>query len=122
MQTSSATCGECGNKNQPAIRGSVCAETGAVPFLSDRRFARLQPEALSAHTELRFTESTDLQDMYETPRQQENGAMATALDSLKRVFEPQDGMLASLRGLGLDLINGSGVMKKQIMRYAMGVT
>lgn len=58
--------------------------------------------------------------MYEGPRQQENAAMMTALDSLKRVFEPQDGLLASLRGFGLDLINGSGAMKRQIMKYAMG--
>lgn len=48
--------------------------------------------------------------------------MMTALDSLKRVFEPQEGLLASLRGLGLDLINNSGMMKKQIMKYAMGVS
>ena len=47
--------------------------------------------------------------------------MMTALDGLKRVFEPQDGLLATLRGLGLDMINGSGVMKRQIMKYAMGV-
>jgi 2-polyprenyl-6-methoxyphenol hydroxylase-like FAD-dependent oxidoreductase len=62
-----------------------------------------------------------MQDMYERPRQQENAAMMTALDSLKRVFEPQDGLLANLRGLGLDLINGSGVIKRQIMKYAMGI-
>ena len=62
-----------------------------------------------------------VQDMYESPRQQENAAMMTALDGLKRVFEPQEGLLASLRGLGLDMINGSGVMKRQIMKYAMGV-
>ena len=62
-----------------------------------------------------------MQEMYEAPRQSENARMMTALDSLKRVFEPQDGLLASLRGLGLDLLNGSGVMKRQIMRYAMGV-
>ncbi|CAK0761411.1 hypothetical protein CVIRNUC_002857 [Coccomyxa viridis] len=62
-----------------------------------------------------------LQEMYEAPRQSENARMMTALDSLKRVFAPQDGLLASLRGLGLDLLNGSGVIKRQIMRYAMGV-
>ena len=61
-----------------------------------------------------------VQEMYEAPRQSENARMMTALDTLKRVFEPQDGLLASLRGLGLDLLNGSGVMKRQIMRYAMG--
>ena len=65
--------------------------------------------------------SLPVQDMYESPRQQENAAMMTALDGLKRVFEPQDGLLASLRGLGLDVINGSGTMKKQIMKYAMGI-
>ncbi len=62
-----------------------------------------------------------MQEMYEAPRQSENARMMTALDSLKRVFAPQDGLLASLRGLGLDLLNGSGVIKRQIMIYAMGV-
>ena len=47
--------------------------------------------------------------------------MMTALDGLKRIFEPQDGLLASLRGLGLDMINGSSGMKRQIMKYAMGI-
>ncbi len=76
----------------------------------------------SDHLHITIThEVRAVQDMYESPRQQENASMMTALDGLKRVFEPQDGLLASLRGLGLDMINGSDVMKRQIMKYAMGV-
>ncbi|CAL8467656.1 g7194 [Coccomyxa elongata] len=61
-----------------------------------------------------------LEDMYEQPRQRENGIMMVALDSLKRVFAPQSGVLASFRGLGLDIINGTPALKSSIMKYAMG--
>ena len=61
-----------------------------------------------------------MQDVYEQPRQRENGIMMAALDSLKRVFAPQSGVLASVRGLGLDIINGTPALKSRIMKYAMG--
>lgn len=61
------------------------------------------------------------QDLYEKPRQTENGLMMAALDGLKRVFAPQSGLLASLRGVGLDIINGNPELKRQIMKYAMGI-
>ncbi len=61
-----------------------------------------------------------MQEMYEQPRQRENGMMMMALDSLKHIFAPQKGLLASVRGLGLDLINGTPALKERIMKYAMG--
>lgn len=46
--------------------------------------------------------------------------MAAALDGLGRIFKPQEGPVAALRSVGLDLLNASGPAKKHIMRYAMG--
>jgi 2-polyprenyl-6-methoxyphenol hydroxylase-like FAD-dependent oxidoreductase len=59
--------------------------------------------------------------LYEAPRQRVNGAMAAALDGLARVFQPQQGSLAALRGLGLDLINSTPLLQRGIMKYAMGL-
>ena len=61
------------------------------------------------------------QEMYERPRQQANVAMMGALDGLQRVFAPQGGLFASVRGLGLDLLNASPPIKTRIMRHAMGL-
>ena len=57
---------------------------------------------------------------YEAPRQRANVAMMAVLDGLKRVFEPQRGLFAGLRGAGLSVINAAPPIKKQILRYAMG--
>ncbi|KAK9825846.1 hypothetical protein WJX81_003187 [Elliptochloris bilobata] len=62
-----------------------------------------------------------LEGAYEAPRQAANGAMLAALDGLKRVFEPQSGLLSGLRGLGLDALNAVPGAKQRIVRYAMGV-
>ena len=43
-----------------------------------------------------------------------------ALDGLKRVFEPQRGVFAGLRGAGLSIINAAPPLKEQILKYAMG--
>ena len=61
-----------------------------------------------------------LQEMYEQPRQRANTSMMATLDSLKRVFVPQTGILATVRGLGLDVLNAAPPLKKRIMGYAMG--
>ena len=60
------------------------------------------------------------QEMYERPRQAANTRMASALDGLKRIYEPQQGLLAAARGLGLDVLNASPGGKARIMQYAMG--
>ena len=61
-----------------------------------------------------------LQEQYEQPRQQANVAMMGGLDLLKRVFMPQKGLVASMRNLGLDVVNATPMVKQQIMKYAMG--
>ena len=61
-----------------------------------------------------------MQAEYEEPRQRANVAMMTALDGLKRVFGPQRGPIAGLRGVGLSIINAAPPLKEQILRYAMG--
>lgn len=61
-----------------------------------------------------------LQEQYERPQQSANVRMTAALDTLQRVFQPQTGWTASLRGVGLGLIHESPLLKSRIMQYAMG--
>ncbi len=61
-----------------------------------------------------------LQEEYERPRQQANISMTAALDGLKRVFEPQTGLTARIRSIGLGLLNDVPFAKDKIMQYAMG--
>ena len=60
------------------------------------------------------------QDAYEEPRQLANVAMMAALNGLQRVFSPQSGPVAVLRGAGLSIINATPPLKQQILKYAMG--
>jgi hypothetical protein len=60
------------------------------------------------------------QEEYEQPRQRNNGVMLGAIDALQRVFKPQTGMLAMLRGFGVDVIQANPVIKNRIMHVAMG--
>ncbi len=46
--------------------------------------------------------------------------MMGGLDLLKRLFTPQQGLLASVRNFGLDAVNATPAVKQQIMKYAMG--
>lgn len=61
-----------------------------------------------------------LQEQYERPRQRANTSMMAALDGIKRIFAPQAGPLALVRGLGLDVLNAATPLKGRIMSYAMG--
>ena len=61
-----------------------------------------------------------MQEQYERPRQRANLSMTAALDGLKRVFEPQTGLSARLRSLGLGVLNELPFAKDKIMQYAMG--
>lgn len=47
--------------------------------------------------------------------------MMGALDTLGRIYRPQEGLLARVRAAGLGVINSSGLAKRQIMKYAMGL-
>jgi len=46
--------------------------------------------------------------------------MTAALDGLKRVFEPQTGLTARIRSIGLGLLIDVPFAKDKIMQYAMG--
>ena len=61
-----------------------------------------------------------MQEQYERPRQRANLSMTAALDGLKRVFEPQTGLTARVRSLGLGMLNEFPFAKDKIMQYAMG--
>lgn len=61
-----------------------------------------------------------LEDEYEHPRQQANISMTAALDGIKRVFEPQTGLSAGVRSIGLAVLNEVPFAKDKIMQYAMG--
>lgn len=63
---------------------------------------------------------TLLEEEYEQPRQLANISMTAALDGLKRVFEPQAGLTARIRSIGLGLLNDVPFAKNKIMQYAMG--
>ena len=47
--------------------------------------------------------------------------MMASLDALKRLYGPQEGLLAMTRQAGLMLINNSVYAKQQIMKVAMGL-
>ena len=68
----------------------------------------------------RYLGSGCLQEHYERPRQRANVSMMAGLDLLKRLFTPQEGLLANMRNLGLDTVNIMPAVKQQIMKYAMG--
>uniref|UniRef100_A0A061SIF6 Ubiquinone biosynthesis monooxygenase Coq6 n=1 Tax=Tetraselmis sp. GSL018 TaxID=582737 RepID=A0A061SIF6_9CHLO len=57
---------------------------------------------------------------YEGPRRTANLAMMGALDSLKAVFGVQMPSFAGLRNLGLQVVNATPPLKREIMAYAMG--
>lgn len=56
---------------------------------------------------------------YQEPRIRANTVMIEAIDSLQRIWTPQEGPLADLRRLGLGLLNNVPIMKQTVMRYAM---
>lgn len=69
---------------------------------------------------MRIIDMGTLQDNYERPRQRANISMTAALDGLKKVFEPQAGVSARIRNIGLGLLNELPFAKDRIMKYAMG--
>ncbi|KAL3162963.1 hypothetical protein ABBQ32_009395 [Trebouxia sp. C0010 RCD-2024] len=82
--------------------------------------ALVEAVAYAAETGMDIGDITLLQGHYEGPRQRANVRMIAALDGLKRVFEPQAGLSARLRNVGLGLLNELPFAKDRIMQYAMG--
>ncbi|WP_158970016.1 FAD-dependent monooxygenase [Paraglaciecola sp. L3A3] len=58
---------------------------------------------------------------YEKDRRTDNLIMMTAMDSLYAIFSNDNTPLSLLRNLGLKLANSSGPLKKQALKYAMGL-
>jgi len=61
-----------------------------------------------------------VQERDEAPQQWANTGMMMAIDSSLRVFQPQTGLFAAVRGLGMDLLNATPAVKHKIIQYAMG--
>ncbi|MFT2092582.1 FAD-dependent monooxygenase [Paraglaciecola sp. 2405UD69-4] len=70
--------------------------------------------------ELFLNTSTWLKD-YETLRRKDNLMMMSAMDALYATFSNSHLPLKFLRNLGLKLANSSGPLKKQAMKYAVGL-
>eukprot|EP00891_Asterochloris_glomerata_P006646 jgi/Astpho2/6646/fgenesh1_pm.00101_%23_17_t len=76
--------------------------------------------ALAVETGTDIGDLQHLETQYERPRQSANMRMAATLDALKRVFQPQNAVFASIRGAGLNLINSAPAVRTKIMEVAMG--
>ncbi len=76
--------------------------------------------ALAVETGTDIGDLQHLETQYERPRQSANLRMAATLDALKRVFQPQNAVFASIRGAGLNLINSAPAVRTKIMEVAMG--
>lgn len=63
-----------------------------------------------------------LEQQYEQPQKKVNSAMIAAMEAIKVVFGPQEGPVAGLRSLGLDLINQMPALKQTIQRVASAGT
>ncbi|MDU0354862.1 FAD-dependent monooxygenase [Paraglaciecola aquimarina] len=59
---------------------------------------------------------------YQSARRLDNGLMMSAMDSLYGVFSNDFPPFSIIRNLGLKLANRSGPLKKQALKYAMGIT
>ena len=58
---------------------------------------------------------------YEKTRRKDNLIMMTAMDAIYTTFSNQNVVLNVLRNTGLKLANYSGPIKRQVMKYAMGL-
>jgi 2-octaprenylphenol hydroxylase len=58
---------------------------------------------------------------YQRVRRGDNLAMLMAMEGFKRLFGARAPTLALLRNRGLDLVDGSGPLKRLLMRHAMGL-
>lgn len=58
---------------------------------------------------------------YENKRRKDNLAMMSAMDLLYATFSNDIGPISLIRNLGLKLANHSGPLKKQALKYAMGL-
>lgn len=58
---------------------------------------------------------------YESKRRKDNLLMMTAMDAIYGTFKQTNPVIKTLRNLGFTLANNGGVVKHQVMKYAMGL-
>ncbi len=58
---------------------------------------------------------------YESKRRRDNLIMMSAMDAIYTTFSNTNFVLNALRNVGLKLANNSGPIKRQVMKYAMGL-
>ena len=58
---------------------------------------------------------------YEKKRRRDNLIMMSAMDAIYTTFSNRNFVLNALRNVGLKLANNSGPIKRQVMKYAMGL-
>jgi 2-polyprenyl-6-methoxyphenol hydroxylase-like FAD-dependent oxidoreductase len=59
-------------------------------------------------------------EVYERQRWLANAAVLAGVDSIQRLFAVDDGPLAALRSIGMDLFNATPALKREASRWAMG--
>lgn len=58
---------------------------------------------------------------YERARKADNVAMQMSMDGFKRLFSNNNPLLSLVRNSGLTLTNRAGILKRQLVRHAMGL-
>lgn len=65
----------------------------------------------------------DVLERYSRDRSRRNAVMMGGIDSLHRIFQsPHSEPLELVRSMGMLTLNSTGILKKQVARFAMGVT
>jgi 2-octaprenyl-3-methyl-6-methoxy-1,4-benzoquinol hydroxylase len=68
-----------------------------------------------------FIDNSDTLHAYEKKRRTDNLIMMSAMDAIYTTFSNTNSVLNALRNVGLKLANNSGPIKRQVMKYAMGL-
>ncbi|MFT4938717.1 MAG: 2-octaprenyl-3-methyl-6-methoxy-1,4-benzoquinol hydroxylase [Paraglaciecola sp.] len=66
-------------------------------------------------------DNADILQSYERKRRRDNLIMMSAMDAIYTTFSSTNLVLNALRNVGLKLANKSGPIKRQVMKYAMGL-
>lgn len=58
---------------------------------------------------------------YESKRRNDNLLMMSAMDAIYSTFKQRNPLVKAARNIALKLANNGGVVKQQVMKYAMGL-
>ena len=84
--------------------------------------ASLASVVLQAHQKGRELSSQQVLRRYERQRKADNLLMMGVMDAFKHLFTADKTAIQFIRSTGMRLVNQSAVLKKQICRYAMGLS